>query len=442
MQLFPAVPIPHRIRPLEIMGNDREVASPALIRATWKLVALAFLPLFVWAALSPLQDVAHVPGQVLPGGAVQSIQHLEGGVVAEVLVKENQFVRKQDILFRMDDTQFQAELEQLDARVAGLQARAIRAKAIGNGGGDPDFSVIPERYRHLVEGQTRVFADHRRALEQSRSVIQAQIDQREVELHSLKNALATARKQVTLTASMREIRQDLLDKKALSRIVYLETLKANETAQGEVKRLLKQMENIGGAITEAKSRLEQLTSEAMRQANDELSSVTNEMAQLREQRVALEDRVRRVVIVAPASGIVQDVNIGAKVIPAGGSLARIISLEDPLQVEIHISPRDVGRIREGSDVVIKFSSYPFIFYGRMFGTLLSISPSTLLDEKQSPYYKGVVRLDRNHMGDHAGEQPILPGMLAQVDIALDERKVHEILWQPVSDTLRDAFKEH
>ncbi|MBF0295573.1 MAG: HlyD family type I secretion periplasmic adaptor subunit [Magnetococcales bacterium] len=424
------------------MGNDREVASPLLIRATWNLVVLAFLPLIVWAALAPLQEVAHVPGQVLPGGAVQTIQHLEGGVVAEVLVKENQFVRKQEPLFRMDDTQFKAELEQLDARVAGLQARAIRARAIGNGGQEPDFSAIPERYHHLVAGQMRVFADQRRSMEQGRLVIQAQIAQREVERNSLHNALATARKQVTLTASMLEIRRNLLEQKALSRIVYLETLKANETAQGEVKRLLQQIENIGGALKEANSRLEQLASEAMRQANDELSSVTNELALLQEQRVALEDRVRRGAILAPVSGIVQEVNIGAKVIPAGGVLAKIVSLEDPLQVEIHISPRDVGRIRENAEVVIKFSSYPFIFFGRMSGTLVSISPSTLLDEKQSAYYKGVVRLERNFMGAHEGEQPILPGMLAQVDIALDERKVYEILWQPVSDTLRDAFKEH
>ncbi|MBF0128241.1 MAG: biotin/lipoyl-binding protein, partial [Magnetococcales bacterium] len=127
------------------MGNDRDAAAPALILWTWRVLLLAFLPLIAWSYLSRLQEVAHVPGQVMPSGSVHTIQHLEGGIVAEVLVKDNMLVERDQVLFRMDGTQNNAEREQLEAKIAGLQARAIRAKAFGNGTGEPDFSPIPAR---------------------------------------------------------------------------------------------------------------------------------------------------------------------------------------------------------------------------------------------------------------------------------------------------------
>ncbi|MBF0340739.1 MAG: HlyD family type I secretion periplasmic adaptor subunit [Magnetococcales bacterium] len=441
MKIFPKKPVPTHIRPLEIMGNDRDVATPVLSRDTWRIVFVAFLPLFAWSFLAQLQEVAHAPGQVMPSGSVHTIQHLEGGIVKDVLVKENTLVEAGQALFRLDGIQVNAELEQLEARIAGLQARAIRARAFAMDE-KPDFSTIPERFANLAEGQRRVFDNQRLSLENNQQIIQAQLAQRNSELQSQMAALETARSQVEVTSNMLAIRQTLLEKKAVSRIVYLETLKASETAQGEVKRILKQIENIRGAISEASSRMNQLVADTRRTANDELTTITNELAQVRELRHELVDRMERLEIRSPVAGTVQEVNITSKVVPAGGVLAKIVPLADKLQVEIHITPQDVGRVRVGSPVTIKLSSYSFVYFGRVFGTLTAVSPSTLLDEKKNAYYKGIVTLEKGYLGEVPGKLPILPGMLAQVDISLDQRRVIEILWQPVYNTVHDAFKEH
>lgn len=441
MKLFPTRKTLAHIRPLEIMGSDQDAAAPSLIRDTWRIVLIAFLPLIAWSFLAQIEDVAHVPGQVVPSGSIQVVQHLEGGVIQEVLVKDNQVVEKDQLMFRLDGAQDNAELEQVEAKITGLKARAIRAKAFANQV-EPDFSSIPARFQDLAEGQKRIYANQVQSLQNNQAVIQAQIAQRKVELQSLRSALDTAHQQVALTGKMVAIRQTLLEKKAISRIIYLETLKANNTAQGEVKRLLKQIDNIQGALNEANSRLNQLLAETERVANDELTSVTNELAQIIEQRVELAERVSRLEIFAPVKGIVQEVNIFSKVVQPGDVLAKIVPMEDKLQVEIRIAPKDVGRINTGELVTIKLSSYSFVFFGRVFGTLSSISPSTVLDEQQQAYFKGIVKLEKNYLGDTPGQNPILPGMLAQVDIGLGDRRAIEILWQPVFDTINDAFKEH
>lgn len=441
MKLFPDNPPPTHIRPLEITGNHRDVAAPALIRDTWKIVLFAFLPLLAWSFLAHLQEVANAPGQVMPSGSVHTIQHLEGGIIEEVLVRENAIVKANDPLFRLDGTQVNAELEQIDARVAGLEARAIRARAFAEDW-EADFSPIPARFCKLADGQRQALAEQEIALENAKQVVRAQIAQRNSELQSLLAALDTARGQVTLTSRMLEIRETLLQQKAVSRIVYLETLKARETALGEVKRIDKQIENIRGAIAEAHGRLKQTEADARRQASDEMTLITNELAQVREQRLEILDRATRLTIRAPVGGIAQEVNITSRMVPPGGILARIVPVRDRMQIEIHISPKDIGRVRVGAPVTIKLSSYSFVYFGRIQGVLTSVSPSTLLDEKKEAYYKGIVTLDKGHLGDDPDKNPILPGMLAQVDISLDQRRVIELLWEPVFNTVHDAFKEH
>ncbi|MBF0429067.1 MAG: HlyD family type I secretion periplasmic adaptor subunit, partial [Magnetococcales bacterium] len=381
------------------------------------------------------------PGQVMPSGSVHTIQHLEGGVVAEVLVQNNSIVEVNQVLFRMDGTQNNAELEQIDANIAGLNARIIRTRAFAMDQ-KPDFSSIPARFKNLADTQQKIYDEQVLSLETNKAVIRAQTAQRQSELQSLNNALKTARDQVVLTTNMLGIRKTLMDKEAITRLVYLETQKANETALGEVKRLNKQIENIQGAIDESNSRIKQLSADAQRAANDELTLATNELAQVNEQRIAAADRVARLEVRSPVHGIAQEVNITSNVIPPGGILAKIVPTNDKLQVEVHISPQDVGRIRFESPATIKLTSYTNRFFDRVFGVLTSVSPSTLLDEKQQAYFKGIVTLEKNYLGNSPGMSPILPGMLAQVDITLDERRVIDLIWQPVYNIIHDAFKEH
>lgn len=441
MKLFPKNPQPYQIRPLEVKGNIEDAASPSIIRQTWRVVFLSILPLFIWAALAPIQEVAHIPGQVVPKGSVQIIQHVDGGVIDQILVQDNQIVEKGQILFRFDGHKAQSELEQVESKLAGLQARAIRAKAFINNQ-QVDFSPLLPKFKNLVDVQLRIYHDQFQSLSNNLAVAKTQLDRKRSELLELQNAKQNALQQVALTADMVKIRKPLVEQKAISRVIFLETVRSNITAKGEVERYKNEIDNINSAVAEIKDRVKEIKTNAIREANDELAGIINEIAQIQAKRVGLKDQVSQLELRAPVRGIVQELNITSKVVPPGGVLAKVIPLDDLLEINIRIKPEDVGRITINSPVVIKLSSYSFVRFGQLSGKLIEISPSSLLDDTNTPYYRGVVKMEKNYIGDTPGPFPILPGMLAQVDVALDKQKMLDIILTPFSKTLNNAFKEH
>ncbi|MBF0371034.1 MAG: HlyD family type I secretion periplasmic adaptor subunit [Magnetococcales bacterium] len=443
MKLFEKHPSPSRIRALEVTGNLKDAGVSFLIRRSFYITLIIMLPLIIWLSQAKIQEVAHVSGQVIPSGSVNVVQHLEGGIVSEVLVHESKLVQKGEVLFRFDANQALPEKAEAELRLKGLEARAIRLRAF-EAGEKPDFSSIDARFGHLVATQQRIYQDQMYVLSSNQSMVNAQIAQRKSELKQVQDDLQIAHKQVELTADMVEIRKKLVEKKAISKVVYLETIRANVTAQGEVKRLYKQIENIKSSLTEAQNRAKKIVADAKREANSELGVVINESTQLRESMAQMEDRVTRLDVLSPVRGIAQELQVktAGTVVPPGATLVNIVPLDDQLRVEVRISPEDIGRVTPGQPVVVKMSSYEFSHFGSMFGRLISVSPSTMLDEMTSkPYYKGIVELGQNHIGNEPGKYPILPGMLSQVDISLGENTVFATLFRPVTRTIHDAFKE-
>ncbi|MBF0426419.1 MAG: HlyD family type I secretion periplasmic adaptor subunit [Magnetococcales bacterium] len=442
MKLFAETPDPYQIRPLETIGDVRDTGGDRLVRNTWRIVLVALLPLLLWSVVADLKDVSHVQGQVMPSGSVHVVQHLEGGVVAELLVHENQLVEKGTIMFRLDHNQSRPEQEQTELRIASLQTNAIRLRAF-EAGKEPDFSEISPRFSNIVEAQRRNFQHQTQALTGNLAVLDAQIAQRRLDLKQARDALDIAKQQRQVTADMLKIRQDLVEKKAISRVIYLETKRANLTAEGEVDRLQKQINNLQGALTETVQRHDKLVTDTRREAGNELTTVMNELAQLRDSLARITDQVVRLEVRSPVRGIVQELKaqtVGAVVQP-GEILAQVVPVNDHLQIEVRIPPQEVGRIAKGQEVMVKLSSYEFSRFGTIAGRLQDISPSTLTQEGGQPYFKGVVTLARDYVGDIPGVNRILPGMLAQVDITLGSRSVLATLLHPVSKAVQEAFKE-
>ncbi|MBF0177676.1 MAG: HlyD family type I secretion periplasmic adaptor subunit [Magnetococcales bacterium] len=442
MKLFATTPDPLHIRPIEAMGDLRDAGGDLLIRNTWKIILLVFLPVLLWSTLARLEEVSHVQGQVLPSGSVQVVQHLEGGIVAEILVSESQLVEQGDIMFRLDRNQSLPEQEQMELKIASLQASAIRLRAFA-AGKEPDFAELLPRFATIVAAQKENHQRQTQSLKSNLAVLDAQIAQRRLDLKQVKDALGIARQQDTVTADMLKIRQDLVDRQAISKVIYLETKRAHLAAQGEVERLQKQMANIQGALTETEQRRSKLTTDTRQQASNELAVSMNELSQIRDSLTRISDQVVRLDVRSPVRGLVQELRVQTPgvVVPPGGTLAEIVPVNDHLQIEVRIPPQDVGRITKDQAVLVKLSSYEFSRFGTLDGHLVNISPSTLSQEGSQPYFKGVITLEKNFVGDIPGVHRILPGMLAQVDITLGARSVLATLLHPMSTAVQEAFKE-
>ena len=438
---------PPQIRVMADMGNVQESGAPALVRETVLLIVGSLTLLLLWASLAQVKEVAHVPGQVVPTRSVQTVQHLEGGVVAEVLVKDNQLVEKDQLLLRMDSTQSVPEREQALLHAQGLQARALRLRAfLAEGKAAKRLARALQREPQYTE-QWEIYQNQRLTLKANLAVLDSQIAQRQADVNQAIGDLEDAYKQWEVTGALLKIRQELLEQQAISRLLYLETLRTHITAQGEIERFKNQVENMRGALQEVQQRRRKTLADLSQTANDELAVIVNELAQVKETLTRMQDRVERTDVRAPVRGMVQELGVHTPgtVVQSGDLLMRIVPMtetgEDSLEVEVRIPPNDVGRIAPGQSVVVKFSSYEFSRFGTVLGKLMTLSPGVLRDEQDNAYYRGSVILDSHFVGGDPEKNHILPGMPTQVDILLGEKTILHGLFVALMRSTSGGFNE-
>ena len=274
-------------------------------------------------------------------------------------------------------------------------------------------------------------------------MLEKQIEQRRADIALYRDQITAMDQQIDLLAKEVEIRKYLVEKELTSKVVYFNILREYERLKGERTRFQGQLKTAREALAEADTRLADQKTKASHDAFNEMGTVTAELAQLREARSKLEDRVLRLEIISPVRGIVQELAVTSPgaVIQAGGMVTKIVPVDDVLLVENQITPRDVGHIVPGQKVRIKVGSYDFARFGAVGGTIDQVSPSTFLDEKKTPYYKGLVELDKPYVGNNPERNHILPGMTVQVDVITGEKTILQYLLKPIYLAATQAFQE-
>lgn len=430
--------------------NRRLLAEPVAfeeksLSATVRLLLLlagALVACFiVWAWITPIDEVAAAPGQVIPSGEVKLIQHLEGGVVGRVMVAEGEMVATGQVLLRMDPAQARADLDQVSVRSEELEMRIERLRAVIENR-DPDFTPWAGR-PILVANQQHIWSNQRASHHAALEVIESQISQRRSELAQLHSAVDIASQQLSITTKQLAIRKRGVAEGVVSREIYLETQRAKVAAVGELNRLRDQIQVNTNALAEAERRRE---NQRMLQRQDvliEIGSASDELEQVRKTMAKLNDRVQRLDIRSPVDGFVQDIKIHApgEVILPGGMVMRVVPINDNLKVSSRISSTDIGHIRPQQPVRLRVSSYDYARYGAIPGVLEQVSPTTFVDELGKPYYKGIIALQRTFMGPGVDKNPILPGMIVQADIMTGRKTLLEYLTKPVVLSLRESFHE-
>jgi len=396
----------------------------------------------LWAAVTEIDQAAVAAGQVMPSGSLRLVQHLEGGIVAAISAREGDIVAAGATVIELDGAQAEAELKQLKARRAALHLKAARLRAFAT---DADMAAdeIARRYPRVAREQQAMLAVQRQSRLDELTVLQSEIQEHEAERRAGKARQATLRQQLALVQEQLSIRSELVSKGLVSRIVYLDTYRAANSARTDLAAAAGAIEQSGEAIAVAQSRFTALDSRLRRDALNELGGVTAELAEVAETITTVQDRVRRLVITAPVRSVVKSLSvktIGGVVAP-GSVVAELVPLGEELVVETRLSTQDIGHLRPGQEAMVKVATYDFARLGGIGGTLERISASTFQDEDGAPYYKGVVRLDRNYVGSDPEKNLVLPGMTVQADIRTGRRTVLEYLLKPIYRALDSAFLE-
>ena len=404
----------------------------------WCVVVVALL--IVWSAQAKVDQVARGDARVVPSQQVQIVQSVDGGVVSEILAREGQVVQADQVLMRVDPTRFAANLGETRVSQAALEARAERLRALIQGRA---FNPAPELEREapaIVAQERSLFESRRAEISAQISITQSQLLQRRQELTEAQSRRDSAASSLSLVQRELAATRPLVASGAVSEVEVLRLDQQVSRLVGERDQAAAQISRVQAAISEAQRRIEEVQLTARNQMSGELSDTMSRLSTLAEGGRALADKVERADIRAPLKGTISrlHVNTLGAVVQPGREVIEIIPLDDALILEARIAPRDIGFLRPGLEAMVKFTAYDFTIYGGLRADVVHIGADTVVDEQGNAFF--IVRLRTRQASLGAG-LPIIPGMVAQVDILTGKRTVLSALLKPVLRAKEYALAE-
>lgn len=366
------------------------------------LTLLGLVLFVVWAWFATLDEVTVGSGKVTPSSRAQVIESLDGGIVNALLVHEGDIVERGQMLARLDPTRFQSNFGEAAARVRALRASSERLRSELTG--EPlKFSAESMKEPELVARERQLYESRRR---------------------NLNETLANLNKTYGLVMDELRMTQPLVAKGAASQV--------------EVIRLQRQAAELKGKMDDARNEFAVRAREEQVKTNADLDAQLQVLA-------GKEDQVTRATIFSPVRGVVKDIQVTTVggVLQPGGKLMEIVPLEDKLLIETRINPRDIAYIRPGLPATVKVSAYDSSIYGTLDGTVEMVSPDTIQDEvkRDQFYYRVYVRTKSAELRNRNGKTfPILPGMVADVDIKTGQKTVLDYLIKPLNK-VKEALRE-
>ena len=414
--------------------------EPLRARALLRLAVLFLLLLVLWAAYAELDEVTRGDGKVVPTSQVQVIQSVDGGIVEELPVREGQLVEAGQLLLRVDSTRFLSTMLESRASLLALQAKALRLQALTQGG---SFLPPPELLRDapdIVAQETRLYRSRREEISAQVSISQNQLMQRQQELNEVRARKEQAERGLELMLKELNATKPMVATGAVSEVEVLRLDREVARLRGDREQADAQISRVQAAIQEATRRIEEVQLTARNQMSSELSETMSKLSSMSEGGRALADKVKHADIRSPVRGTVKRllVNTVGGVVQPGKEVVEIVPSDDALILEAQVSPRDIAFLHPGQEAMVKFTAYDFSIYGGLVAEVVNISADSVVDEKGNANYLVRVRTRKASLGPNL---PIIPGMVAQVDILTGKKTVLAYLLKPVLRAKANALSE-
>ena len=357
--------------------------------------SLLVIAVFIgWSAWAEVDEVTRGEGQVVPLSRMQTIQSLDGGILAELMVRRGDRVERGQLLVRLDDTQFRSAYLEIASQIAVLRASIARLKAEVLEKSDIDFPETLDPEGELVQSERALFHARRERM-------------REAE-RSINKEMSLARRQLELV-------EPLVERRSVSE---MESLKLGKTIAGLAGRLA------------------ELRNTYVQDAYTELSAKQAEVSSLEQKLMQRRDKLERTNIYSPVRGRVNDILINTEggVIRPGEPIMEITPIEGQLLIEAKVRPQDVAFVAPGMPASVKITAYDYTIYGDLQGEVEQISEDTIEEETprgKEAFYEVLIRTEKAYLERNGITLPIRPGMVAQVDIQTGKRTLLSYLLKPI-----------
>ncbi|QDZ30676.1 HlyD family type I secretion periplasmic adaptor subunit [Noviherbaspirillum sp. UKPF54] len=418
------------------MIQQEPLRARILMRALLGVVVLFVL----WAAVVRIDEVTKGDGKVIPSRQLQVLQSLDGGIVSKIAVTEGQQVDAGQLLLQVDSTRFESSVRENRSQYLSLAAKAARLQAIGEG---TPFSLDPEVEKEdpkTVAEERQLYETATHELNAQVSIAQQQMAQRQQELSEARARQAQASQAYELAAKEYSVTKPLLASGAVSEVDLLRLERDVARFRGERDVAAAQISRAQAAIAEATRKIQEVELTVRNTARKEYSETMAKMNALAQTSTGLSDRVKQSAIRSPVKGTVKRllVNTVGGVVQPGRDIVEIVPSEDQLVLEARVLPKDIAFLRPGQKATVKFTAYDFSIYGGLEAKLEHIGADSVTDERGNTFYTVRVRTAKSYLGSHL---PIIPGMVAEVDIITGEKSILSYLMKPVLRAKQAALTE-
>ncbi|MCX4196936.1 HlyD family type I secretion periplasmic adaptor subunit [Methylobacterium organophilum] len=418
------------------------VAGYALIFATFGVVG-------TWATFARLDRAVISPGVVVAEGSRKVVQHLEGGIVQAVLVRDGQTVRAGDVLLRIDPVQSRASNDLLRGQLDAALILEARLRAEQSQAQDlllpPEIAArrVEPAVAGMIDDQASQLSERRGSFQAQLALIQARVTQLRTEISGLAVEKASVEQQVALIQQELEGLRGLREKNLipLSRVLMME--REHARLEGVIGRSVAETAKAQNGINEAGMQTAQLKQKLQEALTAQLLDTRQKIAELREKLIVAQDVLRRHEVRASHQGVIQGLKVYTigQVVRSGEPLMEIVPTNDRLVISVQFAPNDLEAVHAGLRAEVKFPAFQTRRMSAIFGTLTMVSRDRLIDDgTKHAYFAGTVEIDDRQLPDDVRSR-LLAGLPAEVVVSAGERTALDYLVAPFFDALGRSFHE-
>ena len=397
-----------------------------------------------WSYIGQLDVVSSAVGEVIPSTQVKSVQHLEGGIVREILVREGDRVAKDQPLISLEPTASGADVDELRSRITALKADVARLQAEATGADAPVFPAeLTANHADLVSETVAMFKTRKNRIENQLAGQRQQISQHRQEMAEISSRIKNSRERLKLLDEQIRISEELMKDQLTNRMQHLDLLKDAAGLKGRIAEDQSVLRRARAAHDGATNKLEAIRHSFREKVREELEKKRRSVDEFSSRVRKFEDSLRRTVLRSPVDGVVKTLHVFTVggVVGPGGTVVDIVPAGDSLIIEAKLPPQDIGYVSPGQTALVTLASPDAIRFGNLAGKVVHVSPDTIETADGLPYYKVRIATERDYFERRELRYRLVPGVQVMASIRTGQRSVLAYLTDPFLSSAQTAMRE-
>ncbi len=428
-----------------IEHTDEELAEEDRLTHTFFVLCLLLVAAAAsWAYFGRLDVVSTAVGEVIPSTQVKSVQHLEGGIVREIMVREGDEVQRGQPLVNLEPISSDADVEELNSRLTALSADITRLSAEAEERNFITFSrELNEQHAKLVQETTAYFSTRQRRLKNQLDGQREKITETKEQIEEITIRIANAQDKLKLLNEQVKISEELMKDQLTNRMRHLDLLKEVSTLKGGVSEDRAALRKAQAAYNGALKRLESIRDSFVEKAREELETKRRSHEEFSSRVRKFEDSLRRTVLRSPVDGVIKTlyvVTVGGVVAP-GGTVVDVVPAGDRMIIEAKLPPQDIGYVHAGQTALVTLASSDANRFGNLTGEVVQVSPDTIETSDGQVFYKVRIATEKDFFQREDSRYRLVPGVQVTTSIRTGERSVLAYLIDPFMSSARMAMRE-